>query len=155
MKKFFTMAIALVLALSICAIPAMAAQMRNSNDSFWTFAQSQSRQRTDPRVKDNTTSMYIYVESVNPGSAMRLNAWGTNSLDRTDAATLCNNGFATFGRTVYEGSRYFVYNDVKEKGYPYAMIELQPANGWTGSPSEVAQAQWSPDSVPQSGVIQI
>lgn len=47
------------------------------------------------------------------------------------------------------GTQYFIYNSVYEAGYPYAALSFKTFKPVTMS------GVWSPDSVYQSGVVQI
>lgn len=47
------------------------------------------------------------------------------------------------------GTQYFIYNSVKENGYTWAALSFKTPKAVT------MRGEWSPDSVPQSGVVQI
>lgn len=90
----------------------------------------------DPRAKDNSTSVYIWVKAM--------------SVDRCKAYT--DGAHATSGpwynktvkgyATIKRKGEFFIDNYINEHGFDYARL-----TGWADSQPGVVSGVWSPDSV--------
>ena len=100
--------------------------------------------------KDNTTSIYCQIQHTSNSSVTYayVNARGGYSENPTSAWAFCNSAEPS-NRYMSVGTQYFIYNSVKENGYTWAALSFKTPKAVTMS------GVWSPDSVPQSGVVQI
>lgn len=100
--------------------------------------------------KDNTTSIYCQIQHTSNSSVTYayVNARGGYSENPTSAWAFCNSAEPS-NRYMSVGTQYFIYNSVKENGYTWAALSFKTPKAVT------MRGEWSPDSVPQSGVVQI
>lgn len=111
----------------------------NNGDTGYTYNFSALDQyKTDFRLKEDKSSVYMYCQSAS--SAYRARVYGGNA---NGHAIDCSNGYQY---RFVAGTKRFMYNYVKEWGYSRAAVFATIGNG-------VANGVWSPDSIPQSGVL--
>lgn len=97
-----------------------------------------------------TNSIYCQIQHTSNSSVTYayVNARGGYSENPTSAWAFCNSAEPS-NRYMSVGTQYFIYNSVKENGYTWAALSFKTPKAVT------MRGEWSPDSVPQSGVVQI
>ena len=94
---------------------------------------------TDPREKTDTSSVYLDLSNASPkGEIVRV------YIIDSDSDIIRSYGGDFFRCEL--GKKYFLYNSVREKGGSRCRLYI------TGHPEPIS-GKWSPDSIPQSGVI--
>ena len=113
---------------------ALAGNYKDTSFSFERYAGI-----TDSREKKDTSSVYLDLSDAGPkGEIVRVYIIDSSS-DR----------IRSYGGDFFRcelGKKYFLYNSVRENGGSYCRIYIT-GNSWPIS------GKWSPDSIPQSGVI--
>lgn len=138
--------IALMTMMMLLSAMAISVSASNTNSGF-NYNFNGSTKLTMTRVKENNSSMYMYCQSAN--TSYLGSARGTiNGEKYWD----CSYNWNVTGSTkkIYSftaNTARFMYNYVIENGYSRAAISASTSAG--GSASGV----WSPDSVPQDGVL--
>ena len=96
------------------------------------------------------TSIYCQIQHTSNSSVTYayVNARGGYSENPTSNWAFCNSAEPS-NRYMSVGTQYFIYNSVKENGYTWAALSFKTPKAVT------MRGEWSPDSVPQSGVVQI
>lgn len=145
MKKVLASICAMSMALSVAAVPAFAGN--TADTSFFVRTGTDAIITTDMemRAKKDASSAYLWVKS-GTDALCSLDCRGHRSYEDV-VGEWCNDGFSQ--RHVATGSRYFIYNDVYEKGMPLMTLDVTPDLG------KYVTGVWSPDSVWESGVTQI
>ena len=145
-------ALALLLAMMLSVFVSLGASATSDNRSFrFTTVNSTGQALMDKAGrKDNTTSIYCQIQHTSNSSVTYayVNARGGYSENPTSAWAFCNSAEPS-NRYMSVGTQYFIYNSVKENGYTWAALSFKTPKAVTMS------GVWSPDSVPQSGVVQI
>ncbi len=129
------MIILLILFLSLSTIQiANAGNYKDTSFSFDRYAGI-----TVPREKMDTSSVYLDLSSASPkGEIVRV------YIIDSDSDIIRSNGGDFFRCEL--GKKYFLYNSVRENGGSRCRLYI------TGQPEPI-YGKWSPDSIPQSGVI--
>lgn len=140
MKKRFIGLCSLMMVVSMCTTPALAANTVDTDMNIPYMGGS-----TEMRSKQDASSIYVWPQD-SDGTTFLVNVYGTNYVGTGDYE--CNDGRG--GRILQKGVRYFLYNDVYEKGYDAAFLEVM---GTHGSYFNYLHGPWSPDSVWENGVV--
>jgi len=145
-------ALALLLAMMLSVFVSLGASATSDNRSFrFTTVNSTGQALINKAAqKDNTTSIYCQIQHTSNSSVTYayVNARGGYSENPTSAWAFCNSAEPS-NRYMSVGTQYFIYNSVKENGYTWAALSFKTPKAVT------MRGEWSPDSVPQSGVVQI
>lgn len=145
-------ALALFFALILAAFMSVGASASSTDRyfSFTTVNSSDQALMTLAGQKDNTSSIYCQIQRTSDSSVTYalVNARGGYSPTPTSKWAYCNSAQPA-NRRMSIGTQYFIYNSVKENGYTYAALSFKTPKPVTMS------GLWSPDSVSQSGVVQI
>lgn len=127
----------LMMLLSAMAISVSA----DSRDGTFSYMFNGSTARTEPRLKEDRSSIYMY--SATADISYIASAVGTNNgVEYSDCS--CTSRYTY---TFNKGDKRFMYNSVNEDGFSYAAVSAG------ASTHGYAVGAWSPDSVPQSGVL--
>lgn len=145
-------ALALLAAFILAVFMSAGASATSANRpfSFTTVNSSDQGLMNSAQKKDNTSSIYCQIQRTNDSSVTYayVNARGGYTSKPTASWAYCNSAEPA-NRYMSVGTQYFIYNSVKENGYSYAALSFRTNKATTMS------GVWSPDSVPQSGVVQI
>lgn len=126
LKKIMAAALSALTVMSLCAVT-VSADRKNSG---WTFEINRDVGHTGYRPKDNTSSIYIRVDT---GYSLYVNPYGRNG---SGAEVPC--GLQQYAPI---GSATHVINSVKEDGYSEAALKLYRVGG-----RQECTGVWSPDS---------
>lgn len=140
MKKFIkicTILMALTVILSASSLIVLAS---NVDTAFSYNLNGGDNFKTEARYKENSTSVYMNCQT-STGSYVA----GVYGGDSEACSYDCSNGYYYYFN---QGYARFMYNKVYEWGYEMAAVYAVTTNNGT-----VASGLWSPDSVPQSGVL--
>lgn len=126
LKKIMAAALSALTVMSLCAVTVSA----NRINEPWEFSMSQDVGSTGYRYKDNTSSIYIRVDT---GYSLYVNPYGKNT---NSAEVPC--GLQQYAPV---GSATHVINSVNEDGYSQAALRLYRVGG-----RQKCTGVWSPDS---------
>lgn len=148
MRSFLVLAIIIAIAISTTA-PVFA----DSVDKTFTFTTTNITDQAfinKAYSKDNTSSIYAYIKYTRNSAVTYayVNARGGYTSAPTSTWAWCNSAESP-NRRMSVGTQYFIYNNVKEANYTYAALSFK-----SNTPVYMSGV-WSPDSVWQSGVVQI
>lgn len=110
-------------------------------DRDFSFYFGNYRAATTREEKDNTSSLYMYCQQGTPYIA---SAGASYSDSQYSTVYDVSHGYSY---SFAPNTRRFMYNFVLEEGFSYAVIIGTTST--TGS----ATGKWSPDSIPQAGVL--
>lgn len=145
---------ALLFAILFSLLMATGASASNQDGPFKFTTKNSSSQGiiNAGQRKENASSIYCYIKRTQDSSVTYayVNARGSYSSSTANESSWawCNSAEPT-NRRMNVGTQYFIYNSVYEAGYPYAALSFKTFKPVTMS------GVWSPDSVYQSGVVQI
>lgn len=155
MKKLVSALLAVVMSLSLCCVPAFAANTVDTE--YMIFTGNVNYYWTEYRSKQDNSSVYINFQHTNvetPTWTVTMIGGRQNPPTPGDYGTNCNWGASP--KIISVGSRYFVLNSVYENGFPWVRFSGEPTNA-ASLPTQTGQmwGLWSPDSVYESGVTTI
>lgn len=151
------LALLLAMMLSVFVSTNAFASSQDKPFEFTTVNASTQAMIDRAQTKENTSSIYCYIQRTNNSAVTHayVNARGSNSGYISPSEQTNNQNWAycnsaePANRRMTVGTQYFIYNSVKENKYSWAALSFKTPKAVTMS------GVWSPDSVPQSGVVQI
>ena len=115
--------------------------MKNTRDE--SFSVTDGNPSTNAREKGTDTSVYLNLTKARFQGTVRVSIYGCNGSNQKNC---------TIKRDSYEveaGKKYMLFNTVHECNFPAAKLVFSGLNGRT------VEGVWSPDSVPESGCIEL
>ncbi len=143
-KTFFSKVLILSMLSMIIISTFIVTVSASSVDSAFNYTlNGQDNYKTSHREKQNNSCVYMYCKTITgPTNTYTTKIYGG---PRNAGTFDCSWGYTY---RFYKGYQRFMYNSVYEKGYALAAVY---ANERTSN--IVVTGVWSPDSVPQSGVL--
>jgi len=139
-NRILTMALAVIMLMSVMIIPAFAAN--TSDEDFWNFtAPAIGYNRITGRPKTNSTAVYVCVTQTN-NAVVHTRAYGQNSTGSNYQNCTLSNGSIVDYVNCYKGIHHSIHSMINEYGWGYASLGFSSA----GSSSDVVTGWWSPDS---------
>lgn len=143
MTKINTITRACIIVMAIMMIASTLAITASASVKDTSFSYSLTggdNYKTAFREKENNSSCYMKCSSATGGYQARVYSGPRNA-----CAVDCSGGYYYY---FVQGNARFMYNLVIERGYDIAAIFATTYNNGT-----IASGVWSPDSVPQAGVL--
>lgn len=119
---------------------ALQANANNWQDTSFTFSFSNGQKYTAVRAKQDTSKLYMKVNSITSGTSYTAHAVGCASTS-TSTYVDCSRGYSY--KFSSAGQSYYMTSWVYENGYRYARIAGSPNYAYAFSASGV----WSPDNL--------
>ena len=122
-KLLAVAALAMVMAIGT-ALPSFA----SSDDKVFFFSTEENYAKeafiSPALIKENTTSIYCWIKNSSNSkvSSVKMNARGGGGTTPNSQWSYCNSSMSN-GRIMQVGTSYFIYNNVKEAGYEYVIID--------------------------------
>ncbi len=139
-SKVITAAMVMMVGVSVIRLMSVSASSKDRKFNF-TFTNVIQGAITTMEPKDNSSSVYMNCVDTNTSYVAHV-VGGDSSID----ASADDHGMGKYYLFNYGGCMRFMYNDVYESGCPDAGVYAESSRGY-------AYGNWSPDSVPQSGVL--
>ena len=117
----------------------------NAYDRSFTIGAGQQRGRTSTERKLDSTSIYLNLQNCHFSGSAKVYIMGQNQGGRPQNCTNRGDYFL-----VESGKKYMMFNTVNESHFSSVFLEFEKPNA-----NDVISGLWSPDSVPESGCIEI
>lgn len=149
-SRLMVLAMAVVMCLSLASVAFAAPVPYSNQDSYYNFSCSflNFNATTDSRPKENSTSIYVWVEKSNE-AWVRVQAQGSLRSSGTSWNNYTELGDRSGVEYVFVSTgdepdyQRLIYNGIHEANMGYARLAFRARNVWGDSIS----GRWSPDSV--------